>query len=87
MFTLKNHIEKLEDKRINENIYIENGVVFVNNGEYEYKYQNECWYIKAGENWINMQGGIPNYSLEENIDERIFESRDTEIEEIEEQGD
>lgn len=75
MYILKQHIERSSlstNKVINNNIYIENFTLYINNGEFRYKYENNCWYIKAGENWINMQGGIPNYSIEVNLDENLF---------------
>lgn len=70
---LKRYIENLQDRKVNDDIYIKDKVVYVNNGEYEYKHQFNDWYIKAGENWINLQGGIPVYKLETNPDADIFE--------------
>ena len=72
MVHIKQFIENLADRKVNEDIYIKDGIVYLNNGEYEYKYQNDCWFIKAGDNWVNMQGGIPAYEVEENLDADIF---------------
>lgn len=75
MVILREHISNLQsraDKKINDNVFIKNGVLYINNGEHEYKYENECYYIKVGDKYINMQGGIPAYSLETNPDEDIF---------------
>lgn len=80
MIQVRNYIniEKGTNREINKDIRIENGVVFLKNGTAEYKYQYDCWYIKAGENWVNMQGGVPIYEINENIDEQIFETIENE---------
>lgn len=83
MVILREHILGLTSstsRKINADVYIKDGIVYVNNGEYEYKYQNDCWFIKAGENWVNMQGGIPLYTLEENPDEDVFKTLESEAE-------
>lgn len=79
---LKRFIENLDDRVINDDIYIKDKVVYVNNGEYKYKYQFDDWYIKAGDNWVNLQGGIPAYESE--IEDDIFEKEiENAIKEIE----
>ena len=79
---LKRYIENLTDRKVNDDIYIKDKVVYVNNGEHEYKYQFDEWYIKAGDNWVNLQGGIPVY--ESDIEDDIFEKENEDaIEEIE----
>ena len=75
MAILREHIVGLTtntNKKINNDIYIENGIVFINNGEHEYKYENDCYFIKVDGKWVNMQGGVPVYEVEENPDENIF---------------
>lgn len=72
MYRLKRYIENLRDRVVNKDIYITGGVLYLDNGENKYIYQYDEYYIKAGDNWINMQGGIPIYEVEENLDEDIF---------------
>ena len=75
MAILREHIVGLTtntNKKINNDIYIENGIVFINNGKHEYKYENDCYFIKVDSKWVNMQGGVPVYEVEENPDENIF---------------
>mgnify|MGYP006956046237 CR=1 FL=1 len=75
MFILKEFISNLTPKTnkvVNKDISIKNGVVYINNGENEYKYENDCYFIKADTNWVNMQGGIPFYEAEENFDNDLF---------------
>lgn len=72
------------NKRINKDIHIENGVVYINSGEHQYKYENDCYFINVDGKWINLQGGTPFYEVEENLDENIF--IDTEAEEIDNGG-
>lgn len=74
MYRLKRYIENLRDRVVNKDIYITDSVLYLDNGENKYKYQYDEYYIKAGDNWINLQDGIPVYEIEENIDESIFES-------------
>ena len=75
MIILREHIVGLTtdtNKKINNDVYIKNGVVYINNGEHKYKYENDCYFIEVGGEWLNMQGGVPVYELEENLDENIF---------------
>lgn len=78
MITLKEHINNeflKTDRKINDDIFVKSGVLFIDNGKDKYKFENDCYYILAGDKYINMQGGIPNYSVENfsNADENIFE--------------
>lgn len=75
MAILREHIVGLTtntNKKINNDIYIKNGVVFISNGEHKYKYKNDCYFIEVDGKWVNMQGGVPVYEVEENPDENIF---------------
>lgn len=74
MYRLKRYIENLRDRVVNKDIYITDSILYLDNGENKYRYQCDEYYIKAGDNWVNIQGGIPVYEIEENIDESIFES-------------
>ena len=83
-YRLREHILNLthETSRVvNDDIYIENGVVYINNHMYEYKYQYDCYFIKVGDSWVNMQGGIPLYYVYENIDEDLFVLEEIDFEE------
>lgn len=82
MYILRNYIIGLNsntNKKINNDIYIENGVVYINNGKHKYKYKNDCYFIEVDGQWINMQGGVPIYESEENLDENIFINKNIEI--------
>lgn len=75
MYILRNYILNLNpqlNKIVNEDIYIKSGIVYINYNNIDYKYENECYFIKVDNNWINLQGGVPNYYVEENIDENLF---------------
>ena len=39
---------------------------------HKYKYENDCYFIEVDGKWVNMQGGVPVYEVEENPDENIF---------------
>lgn len=85
MVTLRQHINNLTtdtNRKINKDVYIKNGIVYIDNGVCKYKYQNDCYFILVGDNWINMQGGIPSYHLEENPDEDVFVSVEREVEDV-----
>lgn len=85
MVTLRQHINNLTtdtNRKINKDVYIEKGIVYIDNGACKYKYRNDCYFILAGNNWINMQGGIPAYYLEENPDEDVFVSVEREVEDV-----
>lgn len=64
-------VENLEDRVINENIYVKDKTVYLNTEDNKYKFENNCWFIFTN-TWVNLQGGIPNYSAEEELDKDIF---------------
>lgn len=75
MFTLRKHINNLStkpNKKINEDITIKNGIVIIENGELKWKYENDSYYISLGKTWVDLQGGVPAYFTDENLDEDIF---------------
>ena len=81
-YRLREHILNLtpETSRVvNDDIYIENGIVYITNHEYNYKYEHDCCFINVGGNWIDMQGGIPLYYVYENIDEDLFVPEEIEL--------
>lgn len=81
MAILREHIVGLTtntNKKINNDVYIKNGVVYINNGEHKYKYENDCYFIEVDGKWVNMQGGVPVYEVEENPDENIFVTLESE---------
>lgn len=76
MAILREHIVGLTtstNKKINNDVYIKNGVVYINNGEHKYKYENDCYFIEVDGKWVNMQGGVPIYDSETCWDSDIFE--------------
>ena len=73
MYKLKQIInEKLEDRKINDNLFIMNGVVYLTIDNTTYKHEFENWY-QYTDKWVNLQGGVPRYEVEENLDNKIFE--------------
>ena len=75
MAILREHIVGLTtntNKKINNDIYIKNGVVFISNGEHKYKYENDCYFIEVDGKRANMQGGVPVHEVEQHPDENIF---------------
>lgn len=70
MFNLKRIVENLSERVVNEDIYVKNSKVYIKD---LYLYSEGNWYIKVDNNWINLQGGIPGYEVETNLDPDIFE--------------
>ena len=70
-YTLRNYIENLEDRVVNKDIYIKDKVLYLTTENNKYKYEHNCWFIFT-DKWVNMQGGVPVYEVEENPDENIF---------------
>ncbi|MEG1565306.1 MAG: hypothetical protein RR342_01010 [Bacilli bacterium] len=73
MYILRREIENLSERRINENIYVSGSVVYIENS---YIFKDGNWYVNADGNWVNLQGGIPTYSVEENLDSDIFKEEE-----------
>lgn len=72
MFILRSVINDLSERLVNDEIYVKNRTVFVNTTTHNYKYSNGIWYIKVGDLWIDLQGGIPTYSTDINSDTSIL---------------
>lgn len=70
MFKLKERIDNLTTRRVNAEIIVRDNAVFIGNDK-KYEYGN--WYIKVDNIWNNLQGGVPDYTLNENLDADIFE--------------
>lgn len=73
MYRIKQYIINLQDRKINENIFIENGVLYLITQDNKYKYEHDSWYINIENQWVNMQGGVPIYDSEICWDADIFE--------------
>lgn len=73
MYKIKQYVINLQDRKINENIFIENGILYLITQDNKYKYEHDSWYINIENQWINMQGGVPIYDSETCWDEDIFE--------------
>ena len=75
MYILKEYVEDSSiktDKKINDDIYIENGILYIKNQYAEYQYYQHSYYVKVDNgNWVDLQGGIPVYFTEENLDKNI----------------
>ena len=72
MFKLKQEITNLTDGVLNENIYVKDGKVFIKNADGEFMYDG-VWFVKAGDKWIDLQGGMPVVDNVEFVDNPIFE--------------
>lgn len=73
MYKIKNYIESVgQDRVINSDIKVENGVVYLTIDNIQYKYEFGNWYQYTNR-WVNLQGGVPLYYSKENLDELLFE--------------
>lgn len=73
MYKIKNYIESVgQDRVINSNIKVESGIVYLTIDNIQYKYEFGNWYQYTNR-WVNLQGGVPNYIAEENLDDKLFE--------------
>lgn len=73
MYKIKNYIESVgQDRIVNSDIKVENGVVYLTIDNIKYKYEFDNWYQYTNR-WVNLQGGVPLYYSEENLDELLFE--------------
>ena len=73
MYKIKNYIESVGQNRvINSDIKVESGVIYLAIDNIQYKYEFGNWYQYTNR-WVNLQGGVPNYMAEENLDDKLFE--------------
>lgn len=73
MYKIKNYIESVGQNRvINSDIKVESGVIYLAIDNIQYKYEFGNWYQYTNR-WVNLQGGVPNYIAEENLDDKLFE--------------
>lgn len=78
MYKIKNYIESVGQNRvINSDIKVESGVIYLAIDNIQYKYEFGNWYQYTNR-WVNLQGGVPNYTVEENLDSLLFEEVDYE---------
>lgn len=78
MYKIKNYIESVGQNRvINSDIKVESGVIYLAIDNIQYKYEFGNWYQYTNR-WVNLQGGVPNYIAEENLDSLLFEEVDYE---------
>ena len=73
MYRLKQIIDNAGSNRKIGIVEVLDRVVFVHLDEVEYKHENHNWYQLCGEKWVNLQGGVPNYTAEQNLDNLLFE--------------
>ena len=82
MYILKQIIENAgADRYINNDLSVTNGIVYLTVNEIRFKHEAHNWYQLCGEKWVNLQGGVPNYETEEQLDELLFEELKTIVEE------
>ena len=64
MYRLKQIIDNAGTDRVNGNIEVKNGIVYIEIDNIKYKHECHNWYMLCGEKWVNLQGGVPNYEVE-----------------------
>lgn len=73
MYKIKNYIESVgQDRVINSDIKVESDVIYLTIDNIKYKYEFGNWYQYTNR-WVNLQGGVPLYYSEENLDNLLFE--------------
>lgn len=73
LYRPRNFIGNLEDRKINEKIYVKDRAIFLQTDGAKFKYEFGNWYIFT-DRWINLQGGVPDYTIDQPLDEGIFEA-------------
>ena len=76
MFKLKQEITNLTDGVLNENIYVKDGKAFIKNADGEFMYDG-VWFVKAGDKWIDLQGGMPVVDNVEFVDIATIKNMDS----------
>lgn len=73
MYRLKQIIEEVgEDRKINNDLQVKDGKVYLTHNNIEYIYQDGNYYQKCDGFLVNLQGGVPDYECDE-FDEKLFE--------------
>lgn len=69
MYRLKQIIDNAGSNRKIGAVEVLYGVVFVHLDGIEYKHENHNWYQLCEGEWVNLQGGVPNFEteLEDNL--------------------
>lgn len=74
MYKLKQIIENAgADRYINNNLSVANGIVYLTVDGIRFKHESHNWYQLCGTTWVNLQGGVPSYESEEQLDILLFE--------------
>ena len=74
MYILKQIIDNVgADRVINSDLSVTVGIVYLTVDGIQFKHQAHNWYQLCGTTWVNLQGGIPYYEIEEQVDELLFE--------------
>lgn len=73
MYRIKCYIEEIgEDRKINNELRVEGGQIYLDINTH-FKYKEGNWWQLCDNIWVNLQGGVPDYQQETNIDENLFE--------------
>lgn len=79
MFKIKNYIEQVgEDRKINDNLKVENNIIYLTLDNTQFKYERGNWHQYTTK-WVNLQGGVPYYTSEINLDNLLFDSIEEDI--------
>lgn len=75
MFKPKEMPNITKDVVINDNIFVVAKVLHLKNDDYEFKFENNSWFVKTDNgNFANLGiGAVPNFILEERIEAECFD--------------
>lgn len=73
MYRLKQIIENVGNDRTDGDIKVAKGIVYITIDGIKYKHEHHNWYMLCGTNWVNLQGGVPDYETETLLDAYLFE--------------
>jgi hypothetical protein len=75
MYRLKQIIENAgADRYINNDLSVTGGIVYLTVDGIKFKHESHNWHQLCGITWVNLQGGVPNYESETQLDELLFET-------------
>ena len=69
MYILKQIIENAgADRVINNDLSVADRIVYLTVDGIKFKHESHNWYQLCGETWVNLQGGVPDFTSEELLD-------------------
>lgn len=71
-FRLKQFIDNVgNDRVVDDKLKVSGGIVFLDLSIH-FKYEQGNWWQLCDNTWVNLQGGVPDYSTETMLDELLF---------------